>query len=103
MTHLPPSVRARGRGLIRRHKILSALFLVLLLLTPVWWSVGSALGNPSMGTSVPTRLAEWLRLHGGRSVVTWAENTWYSHHAPPVGGRPPKGAIPARSRASGAH
>ena len=25
---------------------------------------------------------------------TWAENTWYSHHPPPVGGKPPKGAIP---------
>jgi hypothetical protein len=98
----PPGT-TKGKGIIKRHKVLSALFLVLVLLTPVWWSVGSALGNPSMGTSVPSRLAEWMRLHGGRSIVTWAENTWYSHHPPPVGGRPPKGAIPARTRASGVH
>ena len=40
------------------------------------------------------RFAEWLRGHGGGSLVTWAENTWYSHHPPPVGGKPAKGAIP---------
>ncbi|HVC69191.1 MAG TPA: phosphodiester glycosidase family protein [Acidimicrobiales bacterium] len=99
----PPSGSDTGKGIIRRHKIVSALLLVVVLLTPVWWSIGSALGNPSMGTSVASRMAEWFRLHGGRSVVTWAENTWYSHHAPPVGGRPPKGAIPTRTRATGTH
>jgi hypothetical protein len=26
-------------------------------------------------------------------VVNWAENEWYSHHPPKVGGRPPAGAI----------
>ena len=98
-----PPGSGRVKGTIRRHKILSAIFLVLVLLTPVWWSVGSALGNPSMGASVSSRLAEWMRLHGGRSIVVWAENTWYSHHPPPVGGRPPKGAIPPRTRAAGAH
>jgi len=91
------------RGLIRRHKIISVLVLVVVLLTPVWWSVGSALGNPGMGNTVPSRLAEWVRSHGGRSLVVWAENTWYSHHPPPVGGRPAKGAIPDHTRALGAH
>jgi hypothetical protein len=79
---------------VRRHKITSALLLVVVLLTPVWWSLGSALTDPGMGTSVSARFAEWLRGHGGGSVVTWAENTWYSHHPPPVGGKPAKGAIP---------
>ena len=51
--------------------------------------------DPGLGTSVPTRLAEWARLHGGGSIVTWAENVWYSHHPPPVGGKPPVGAIPS--------
>ncbi len=64
------------------------------LLTPVWWSLGSALNDPGMGSAVPARLAEWLRGHGGASFVNWAENTWYSHHAPPVGGKPANGAIP---------
>ena len=27
--------------------------------------------------------------------MTWAENVWYSHHPPPVGGKPPAGAIPS--------
>ena len=78
----------------RRHKFLSALALLLVLLTPVWWSLGSALTDPGLGTGVSARFAEWLRGHGGGSLVTWAENTWYSHHPPPVGGKPAKGAIP---------
>jgi len=82
---------------VRRHRIISALVLVVVLLTPVWWSLGSALTDPGFGTSVPARLAEWVREHGGTSLVNWAENTWYSHHPPPVGGRPPKGAIPTAS------
>jgi len=76
------------------HKIVTALVAVVVLLTPVWWSLGTALSNPALGTSVPARLAEWFRGHGGASIVVWAENTWYSHHPPPVGGKPAKGAIP---------
>jgi len=68
--------------------------MVVVLLTPVWWSLGTALTNPGLGTTVSARLSEWLRGHGGGSIVTWAENTWYSHHPPPVGGKPAKGAIP---------
>jgi hypothetical protein len=56
-------------------------------------SLGSALSNPALGTSVGSRLAEWARQNGGGSVVNWVENAWYSHHPPPVGGRPPPGAI----------
>jgi len=79
---------------VRRHKVLSVLMLVVVLLTPVWWSLGSSLTNPGLGTTISARFAEWLRDHGGGSLVTWAENTWYSHHPPPVGGKPAKGAIP---------
>src|SRR5579863_6408689 len=93
----------RRRRWVRRHRVVSVLLMVVVLLTPVWWSLGSALTNPGLGTTVSARLAEWVRGHGGGSIVTWAENTWYSHHPPPVGGRPPKGAIPARTRASGVH
>jgi hypothetical protein len=46
---------------------------------------------------MPGRLAEWFRGHGFSSVVVWAENTWYSHHPPPVGGRPENGVIPTHS------
>jgi hypothetical protein len=72
----------------------------VLLLTPIWVSVGGALGNPSYGTSVSSRFAEWMRDHGGGPVVIWAENLWYSHHQPAVGGTPPKGLIPPPTASS---
>lgn len=56
-------------------------------------SLGGALANPALGGSLGARFAEWTREHGGASVVNWAENVWYSHHAPKVGGKPPPGAI----------
>jgi hypothetical protein len=56
-------------------------------------SLGSALANPMLGISLPARAAEWVREHGGAVVVNWAENQWYSHHAPKIGGKPPPGAI----------
>ncbi len=40
-------------------------------------------------------LAEWLRQHGGSSMVVWAENEWYSHHPPKVGGSLAPGTIRA--------
>jgi hypothetical protein len=72
----------------------------LLVLTPVWVSVGSALTNPSLGVTLPGRFAEWARMHGLGSVVVWAENFYYSHNPPPVGGKPPKGAIPPPTAAT---
>jgi uncharacterized protein YigE (DUF2233 family) len=30
-------------------------------------------------------------------MVTWIENLYYSHHAPPIGGRPSNNAIPSRT------
>jgi hypothetical protein len=56
-------------------------------------SLGGALTNPALGSSPSPRFAEWAREHGGASIVNWVENEWYSHHPPPVGGRPPKGSI----------
>ncbi len=77
-----------------RHPFLSASCAVIVGLTPVWVSLGSALTNPSLGGSVPARAAEWFREHGGSPIVNWVENQWYSHHPPPVGGTPAKGSIP---------
>lgn len=72
----------------------------MLLLTPVWWSLGTALTNPVFGNSLPARAAEWARDHGARSIVVWAENTWYGHHPPAVGGTLAAGAIPPPTRTS---
>ncbi|HLX89708.1 MAG TPA: phosphodiester glycosidase family protein, partial [Acidimicrobiales bacterium] len=81
-------------------KVRSVLLVVLVLLTPVWVSLGTALSDPGLGSSVPARLAEWFRGHGGNWIVDKVENVWYSHHAPPVGGKPPKGAIPSQTTAT---
>ena len=85
---------------IARHRWLTALVAALLVLTPLWWSFGTALTNPAFGNSLSARAAEWLRDHGGRSVVVWAENTWYGHHAPAIGGKLAAGAIPSPLRTS---
>jgi hypothetical protein len=71
-----------------------ALALVVFL---IWLtiSLGGALTNPSLGSSVSGRFAEWVRDHGGASIVNWVENEWYSHHPPKKGGEPAKSAIPA--------
>lgn len=57
------------------------------------FSLGGALLNPALGSSLGSRFAEWARSHGASSIVNWAENEWYSHHPPPVGGTVPVGAI----------
>ncbi len=67
--------------------------MVVVLLGWLTISLVGALTNPADGSSLGARFAEWARGHGGSSIVTWAENEWYSHHPPPVGGAPPKGAI----------
>jgi hypothetical protein len=87
--------RRRERAtVVGRHPKTSILLVLLVLGTPLWWSLGSAATNASLGPTVGTRLTEWARDHGGGGIVTWAENTWYTWHAPPKGGKPAAGAIP---------
>jgi len=85
--------RRRPRSRTRRRVVRVVQLALVGILAWLGVSLGSALTDPSMGTSLAGRLAEWARENGGASVVVWAENLWYSHHPPPVGGRPPKGAI----------
>jgi hypothetical protein len=80
--------------------VVSGLGLVVVLLVPVWWSLGGALTDPALGSSASARFAEWARAHGAGALVSWAENTWYSQHPPPVGGAPATGSIPAPTSAS---
>ena len=87
-------IRAARRTIAGRHPVATAMLVVMVLLTPAWISLGNALANPGLGTSVAARGAEWFRGHGGSGIVNWAENLWYSHHPPPVGGRPAQSAIP---------
>jgi len=61
----------------------------------IWFSIsfGSALANPSYGTSLMSRAAEWGRAHWLGGVVTYIEQEWYKLHPPRVGGTPPVGAF----------
>jgi hypothetical protein len=101
----PPNKRRskkHARRSPRRLRILRSIALVALAaFTWLAFSLGGALLNPALGSSLGSRFAEWARTHGGASIVTWTENEWYSHHPPPVGGTVPPGEIrvPARSAA----
>ena len=94
-------IRAARRTIAGRHPVAVGALAVIVLLTPVWFSLGNALANPGLGTSVAARGAEWFRGHGGSGIVNWAENLWYSHHPPPVGGTPAQSAIPSLGPATG--
>lgn len=88
------TIRLARRTVFGRHPTRTAVLVILLAMTPIWISLGSALTDPGLGSSLSSRGAEWVRSNGGSSVVGWIENFWYSHHQPPVGGTPLKGAIP---------
>jgi hypothetical protein len=92
--------RAR-RYWVGRHPVASSAIALVLLLTPVWISLGSALSNPGLGVTIPGRLAEWVREHGGGGMVAWVENIYYAHNPPPVGGRPARGSIPPPTASGG--
>ncbi len=86
------SKRRRRRS--TRRRVLLAVVAVLVAFV-IWLAVslGSALTNPALGSSLGARAAEWARDHGGAGTVNWIENEWYSHHPPAVGGKPPRGSI----------
>lgn len=86
--------RRERSTVVGRHPKTTILLLVLVALTPVWVSAGTAATDPALGPTVGGRLTEWVRDHGGGGIVTWAEDTWYTWHAPPKGGKPAAGAIP---------
>ncbi len=93
----PPRHRPRRRPRARtsRFRVAArvALLTVALLLVPVAWSYGHALTRPSSET-LGIRTTEWVRDHGGRAIVAWAETTWYNHHQPKKGGLPAASALP---------
>jgi hypothetical protein len=45
-------IRAARRTIPGRHPVATAMLGVIVLLTPVWFSLGNALANPGLGTSV---------------------------------------------------
>ncbi len=83
----------RRRRTWRRRVFLVVVALLSIFMVVTGISLAGALTNPGLGTSISARFTEWARDHGGGGIVRWGENVWYSHHQPPVGGKPPKGAI----------
>ncbi len=77
-----------------RHPLATIGLAITVGLAPALWSLGSAMSNPANGSPVAAA-AEWVRSHGGSALVRSIENFWYTHHQPPKGGQPPRGAIPA--------
>ena len=87
-------VRALQEKVYRRRRMM-AICAVILTAVMIWLviSLGGALTNPTYGSSMSARFAEWARQNGGGSIVNKIENAWYSHHAPKVGGVVPTGSI----------
>jgi len=92
--------RTREQVIRRRRIAVLVLAVVLIFVGWVGVSLGQALTDPALGSSVSARLAEWFREHGGAPIVNWAENVWYSHHQPKKGGKPPTGAFTAQGHTS---
>jgi hypothetical protein len=98
---LPVQPRPQRASVTRRQIILrrirrGVLLGIVCLLAPVAWSYGHALAAPG-SDSLGIRSTEWLKDHGGRGIVAWAERVWYQHHAPKKGGVPNAKDIPAVS------
>ncbi len=92
-----------GHPTRRRHRVRRAVALALVVvLVPVGWSYAGALTAPG-SAPLSARTVEWIKEHGGRGIVLWAERLWYERHQPPVGGTPSGGlpyAAPAPAPAS---
>lgn len=86
--------RRQRQSVVGRHPFVAAAVTILVVFTPVWVSLGEALGNPALGFSLSARAAEWSRAHGAGGLISWVENFYYSHHTPPVGGSPQAGVVP---------
>lgn len=83
----PPPAPDRARRSRRRRRRLIVLALILALLTPPGVSYGQALTAPGYA-SFSARSVDWVRTHGGESLVNWAETYYYTHHQPPATGLP---------------
>ncbi len=86
-----PAARPR-RPRRRRRRLLIVLLLVVALLTPVGVSYGQALTAPGYA-SFSARSIDWIRGHGGESLVNWGETYYYTHHQPATTG-PPTDPLP---------
>jgi hypothetical protein len=90
--------RRRRVKFIRR----GVAIVLVALLVPTVWSYYRAMTSP--GTDpVSTRSVEWLKDHGMSGVVKSVEDWWYTHNAPPVGGKLKHGLPHAQALGGSAH
>ncbi len=87
----PPFHVAPRRRPSRRARLARTSALVAVAALGGWAALGTLTtpGSASLGV----KFVEWVRSHGGASFVAWLENTWYSLHQPPTGGKPPAQAL----------
>jgi hypothetical protein len=71
-----------------RRTIVLAVLSVLIVVCYYLVTLAFALANPSYGTSLSARAAEWGRSHGLGAVVNWVEAEAYRLNPPKVGGAP---------------
>src|SRR5664280_250273 len=89
-THrLPAHVYWRRRAIVLL--ALATIIVLIYFATTLFF----ALLNPTYGTSLSARAAEWGRQHSMGAVVTWAEKELYRINPPKTGGAPPKGSFGA--------
>lgn len=98
----PPPVRPPRRRRWRGWWWQAPLAILGIIALFLAWSVVGALGTPG-NENFSAKWADWLRSHHAAFVVNKAEAYYYTHNAPPKGGRP-KGlnALPSPSGAASA-
>lgn len=85
----PDQSRPPGRSQRRRRRRLWLAVLVIPLLIAAFfgWSVVGAMTTPG-NENFQAKWADWLRGHDAAFLANRMEEYYYSHHAPPKGGRP---------------
>lgn len=91
-----PSGRPPAKVYRRRRIIVGVVAVVLAFLIWLTFSLGTALTDPSLGSSLMPRFAEWGRGHGIGFAVNWIEKEWYALNPPKKGGKPPAGSFTAK-------
>ncbi|MEZ5141554.1 MAG: hypothetical protein R2726_03410 [Acidimicrobiales bacterium] len=87
--------RHRLLGFARRHRILTAVAIILVpFLVLVGYSLVAALTKPGQ-ESLDARVVQWARDNHLGFAVNWAEDKYYENNQPPSGGTPDQAIGPA--------
>ncbi len=84
----------RRRTVVGRHPKTTVALVLVLALTPVWVSAGSAATNQALGNTPGARLTEWVRDHGGGGHRHLGREHLVHLARPAQGGQAPPGRHP---------